>query len=194
MTIIAMPLLVLALTGSVAKAGIVAVTRALATAAAVIPAGVISDRVDRRRLMIACSCLRLGAVSSVPIALAVGCPPFGLLVAVSLLDASLSSISYVAERSLLPVRVEGAELPEAITVNEARTAAAVLAGPPVGGVLFGLARAAPFVADASTAPLELLALATVELPGRERSAERPCETGCSGRSARASGGSSRTPS
>ncbi len=170
-TLIAAPLLVLALTGSAAKAGVVGVARAVATAASVIPAGVISDRVDRRLLMVLCASVRLCAVISVPIALAFGQPPFGLLLVVSLIDAGLSSISYVAERSLLPVLVETSELPEAVTVNEARTAVAVLAGPPAGGALFGLLRAAPFLADACCAGVEILALLTIRLPTADRGGE-----------------------
>lgn len=37
-----------------------------------------------------------------------------------------------------------------MTVNEARSAVAVVVGPPPGGVLFGVARAVPFLADASS--------------------------------------------
>ena len=116
--------------------------------------------------MMACSTLRRWRSARCRCALAAGRPPFALLLIVAILDASLSSVSYVAERSLLPHLVPNLELPAAITVNEARTSAAVLAGPPVGGVLFGLARAAPFLADAATALVELLALATIRPPAR----------------------------
>jgi MFS family permease len=177
MTIIAMPLLVLTLTGSAAKAGLIGVVRAVAMAAAVIPAGVVSDRIDRRRLMILCACVRLVTIGSIPVALALGRPPFGLLLLAAMADASTYSVSYVAERSLLPVLVETSELPEAITANEARTASAAIAGPPAGGALFGLARAAPFIADAGSAVGELLALATIKLPRRENRAAQPARGG-----------------
>lgn len=173
MSKIAMPLLVLALTGSAAKAGLVGVVRGVAMAAAVIPAGVISDRLDRRRLMVACAWLRLGALTSVPVALAVGRPSFAQLLLVATLDAATSAVAYVTERTLLPVLVESSELPDAITVNEARAAVAGIAGPSAGGALFGLARGAPFVGAAGTAVAELVALAAIAAPAPAPAPESP---------------------
>ncbi len=173
MSRVTLPLLVLALTGSAAKAGLIGVVRAVAMAAAVIPAGVISDRLDRRRLMIVCACVRALALGAVPVALATGQAAFGLLVLVGLLDASTNAITYVAERTLLPALVQSAELPEAITVNEGRSAAAVIVGPAVGGVLFDLARAAPFIGAAGTAVAELGTLLAIKLPRRRQGVEQP---------------------
>src|SRR3989442_7651987 len=51
-TSIAYPLLVLAVTHSAAKAGVVAFARSLPAAVILIPAGVAADRFSRRRLMI----------------------------------------------------------------------------------------------------------------------------------------------
>ncbi|HEX2160021.1 MAG TPA: MFS transporter, partial [Actinomycetes bacterium] len=56
--LIAYPLLVLALTGSAAKAGLVAFARALSSTVLALPAGVVADRWDRRRLMIAADVIR----------------------------------------------------------------------------------------------------------------------------------------
>jgi MFS family permease len=57
-TAISYPLLVLALTGSPAKAGIVAFARLLGAALFALPAGLAADRWNRRRLMIAAHALR----------------------------------------------------------------------------------------------------------------------------------------
>ncbi|HEX8930122.1 MAG TPA: MFS transporter, partial [Actinomycetota bacterium] len=51
-TAIAYPLLVLAMTGSAAKAGIVSFARALPLALFALPAGVAADRRNRKRLML----------------------------------------------------------------------------------------------------------------------------------------------
>jgi MFS family permease len=56
----AMPLLVLFLTGSAADAGLVGVAGTIAYPIAALPSGVLADRMDRRRLMMACALLRLG--------------------------------------------------------------------------------------------------------------------------------------
>ena len=58
MTSIAYPLLVLGLTGSPAKAGVVAFVRLLAMALFALPAGLAADRWNRRRLMIGAHAVR----------------------------------------------------------------------------------------------------------------------------------------
>jgi len=88
-TAIAMPLLVLALTGSAAKVG---VARMVAFPLVSLPAGVIADRSDRRRVMIVCAAGRLVATASVAGALAAGRPGLGQLMAVALIDAGLYSV------------------------------------------------------------------------------------------------------
>lgn len=55
----------------------------------------------------------------------------------------------VAERGLLGQIVPAAAFADAITLNEARSAMAILVGPPVGGALFGLVGALPFLTDAA---------------------------------------------
>jgi MFS family permease len=166
-TTIAMPLLVLSLTGSPAKAGFIGVARSVASPLSMLPAGVLADRLDRRRLMIVCALGRTIAIGSVPLALVLGTPSLTQLILVSLLDATLFSTSYVAERGLLAEVVPAASLPDAVTLNEARSAAAVLAGPPAGGALFGLARAVPFVADTASFLVVAAALAGLRVPKRD---------------------------
>lgn len=165
-TAIAMPLLVLSLTHSPAKAGLVGGARAVAGPLTVLLAGLVADRLDRRRLMIACALGRLAASASVVATLLFGRPSLAQLLLVTLLDATLFSFSHVAERSLLPELVPPGQLSEAVTLNEARTATAVLAGPPAGGALFGVARSLPFAADAGSFLVALAALAGLRVPAR----------------------------
>jgi predicted MFS family arabinose efflux permease len=54
----------------------------------------------------------------------------------------------LAQRAALPMMVHPSQRSVAIGQNEARQNAAQLAGPALGGALFGLSRAAPFAADA----------------------------------------------
>jgi len=169
-TTIAMPLLVLALTGSAAKAGLVGVARTIAFPISALPAGVLADRVDRRRLMVACACARLVAMGSVALVLAVGRPPLAQLLLVALVDALLYSTSYVAERGLLGEIVAPESFADAVTLNEGRSAAAVVVGPPLGGALFGLAQALPFVTDAASFVAVILSLLGLRVPARRRPA------------------------
>jgi predicted MFS family arabinose efflux permease len=53
----------------------------------------------------------------------------------------------LAERAALPLIVPADRLPTAVAQNEARARGAALAGPPLGGLLFGLGRGLPFLVD-----------------------------------------------
>ncbi|HEY3584473.1 MAG TPA: MFS transporter, partial [Casimicrobiaceae bacterium] len=64
-TAIAYPLLVLALTHSPARAGIVGFAGVVPWAIFGLGAGVVADRARRKRVMIACDAVRIVAVSSV---------------------------------------------------------------------------------------------------------------------------------
>jgi predicted MFS family arabinose efflux permease len=147
-SLVAYPLLVLSLTGSPAKAGVVGFAKALPVALLALPAGALVDRVNRKRLMVATDGVRALALATIPIALLAGRLPYALIVAVAFVDGSGFVVSYIAERGALRRLVPRAQLPEAVARNESRTFAAMLAGPPLGGVLFGLGRAVPFLTDA----------------------------------------------
>src|ERR1700722_7044562 len=65
---IAYPLLVLAMTGSPARAGIAGFAALLGYLLWPLPAGALADRHDRKRIMIACDVIRLAAVGSIAVA------------------------------------------------------------------------------------------------------------------------------
>jgi predicted MFS family arabinose efflux permease len=147
-SLVAYPLLVLATTGSPAKAGVVGFARTLPIAALALPAGVLADRVDRKRLMVACDAVRALALAVLAAAVLAGSVPYGLIVLVASVDGTGFVVTYVSERGALRRLVAPEQLGEAVARNESRTFAAMLAGPPLGGVLFGLGRAVPFLVDA----------------------------------------------
>lgn len=147
---VAFPLLVLALTHSPAKAGVVGLAKWLPLALAALPAGVLADRLDRKRLMIWTDVVRAVLLASIPVALVLGRPPFAQIVAVAFLDGCLFTVRYVCERGALGNVVAAEQLPDAVAQNEARLFAANIVGPPLGGLLFAAARALPFVADAGS--------------------------------------------
>jgi MFS family permease len=147
-SLVAYPLLVLALTGSPAKAGIVGFAKTIPLPLLALPAGSIADRVNRKHLMLACDGVRAIALTGLAIWLLAGRVPFGLIVVVAFIDGAGFIFSYIAERGALRRLVPREHLPEAVARNESRTFAAMLAGPPLGGLLFGLGRPVPFVTDA----------------------------------------------
>ena len=86
---VAYPLLVLALTGSPTKAGVVGLARWLPLAVFALPAGALADAVDRKRLMIACDAIRMLGAASIALAVLLGRPAYLQLVAVAFLDGGL---------------------------------------------------------------------------------------------------------
>src|SRR3984957_8852011 len=87
-SLVAYPLLVLALTGSPAKAGVVGFAKTLPIAALALPAGALADHVNRKHLMIACDGIRALALATITIALATGALPYAVIVAVAFIDGS----------------------------------------------------------------------------------------------------------
>jgi predicted MFS family arabinose efflux permease len=144
---VAYPLLILALTGSAAKAGIVGLAKWLPVAVFAIPAGALADRLDRKRLMIATDAIRLGGAASIVVALWLARPAYLQVVIVAFLDGAMFVTSYITERGALAQIVRPHEVQDAVAQNEARYFAASIVGPPLGGVLFAAARALPFLGD-----------------------------------------------
>jgi MFS family permease len=163
-----MPLLVLSLTGSAFKAGLVGVADGLALLVAGLPAGVLADRLDRRVLMTVSTLVRAVAVGSVAVAFAIGRPPFAQLLLVSVLNGAFAAVFYVAERSLVATIVPTELLPDAVAVATARNAAAGVVGPPVGGALFGIARELPFIGDGLSYLALFAVLLGLRAPPRQR--------------------------
>lgn len=147
---VAYPLLILSLTGSPGKAGIVGLAKWLPLAVFAVPAGILADRVDRKRLMIACDAIRLAGAASIAVALWVGRPAFLQVVVVAFVDGALFVTSHICERGALGRLVAGEQVHDAVAQNEARYFASGVLGPPLGGLLFGVARALPFLADATS--------------------------------------------
>jgi hypothetical protein len=162
-TAIAYPLLVLSVTHSPAKAGLVAFGRSLATALFSLPAGVAADRWSRRRLMIAADVVRAIALGSLAALILGDAVPFAAIVAAAFVEGSGSAVFSAARAGAVRAVVPAEQLPAAVAVQTGRQAAMNLAGPPLGGALFGLARALPFLVDAVSyafSTVSLLAMRT----------------------------------
>jgi MFS family permease len=170
---VAYPLLILALTGSAVKAGIVGLAKWLPLAVFSLPAGVLADRVDRKRLMIACDGIRGLALASIPIALWIGRPSYLQVAGVAFLDGALFATSFVCERGALSRVVPEEQLPEAVAQTQAREFAAILAGPPLGGLLFAASRALPFAADAVSFLASMFGLSLTRADFQANRTDRP---------------------
>jgi len=165
---VAYPLLTLALTGSPALAGVVGFLRQLPIFLFQLPAGALADRHDRRLLMIGCDAGRALAMGSLATALFLGRVTLAQILIVAFIEGTLNVFFAPAQTGAIKQLVPSAELPTAIAANEARDNAAYLAGPSLGGVLFSLTRAAPFLADAISYLLSLTAIAAIRRPFQEQ--------------------------
>ena len=170
---VAYPLLVLAVTHSSAQTGVVAFMRVLPFTVFALPAGVAADRWNRRRLMVGADAVRVAAIAALAAAIIVHHTPlWGIAIAAFIegAGAALFSAAYAgALRSVVPTR----QLPAAAAAQTGRQAAVRLGGPPLGGALFGLARALPFVVDALSYAFSTVSLLLMRTPFQE---EREPET------------------
>ncbi|MFC8076434.1 MFS transporter [Streptomyces sp. NPDC057307] len=144
----AMPLLVLATTGSPSDAGLVGAAGTLPFLLGHLPAGPLVDRWNRRKILLVSQLVAGLALSTVPIAMWLGVFTIAHLAVAAFVQGMCFVFFGLAERAALPLIVPASLLPTAIAHNEARSRGAALIGPPLGGMLFGLGRAVPFVADA----------------------------------------------
>jgi MFS family permease len=166
-TYVAYPLLVLALTHSPAKAGVVGFANVLPYALFALLAGVVADRVDRKRLMIAMDLVRAAAMASVVAALAAGVLTFWQVAAVAFVEGTAFVFFNIAEVGALRSVVPARQLQEAAAAEQSRYAAVTLAGPSLGGALFGLGRSLPFLADAVSYAASILTLTWMRTPFQE---------------------------
>ena len=166
-TAIAYPLLVLAVTHSPAKAGVVAFARALPAALLALPAGMAADRWSRRRLMISADGVRVIAVGSLAVAILLDRVAFWEIPVVAFVEGVGAALFVAAQPGALRAVVPPRQLPAAAGAKAGRDAAVMLAGPPLGGALFGLARALPFLFDAVSYGFSTLALLAMRAPFQE---------------------------
>ncbi|WP_026401295.1 MFS transporter [Actinomadura rifamycini] len=148
---IAFPLLALALTHDPVFAGWVTAAGTFPSLLLYLPAGMVVDRFDRRRLMVFCQIARCTVVLSLAIGILTLATPKILLISAAALDRILASFYNLAETTLVRRIVPENALPEAMARNEARSHIALLLGRPLGGFLYNCHRSLPFVMDALSA-------------------------------------------
>jgi len=169
---VAYPLLVLALTHSPAKAGLVSFARLLPAPLLALPAGVASDRLDRRRIMLASDAVRAAALAALAVLVwrhSVFWPVPLLAFVEGAGDVFFGACLGGVLRSVVPA----VQLPAAVSVQQGRTAVVGVVGPPAGGALFALRPALPFAVDAVSYAFSFAAVAAMRTPFQEPRARTP---------------------
>ena len=164
---IAYPLLVLALTHSPVEAGVVGFARIVPWALFGFLAGAAVDRLRRKRMMIVSDLVRIGAVTSIVVAIAVDRISFAQIAIVAFVEGTMFVFFNVAEIGALRSVVPGRQLPAAAAAEQARYSTVTLVAPPLGGFLFGLGRSLPFLADAVSYIFSLASLLAIRTPFQE---------------------------
>ena len=165
---IAYPWLASAVTRNPLLIALIVVAQRLPWLVLSLPAGVITDRVDRRRLIVRMDLARgaITAIVAIGVTLGVDTLPdpsavtgavstsvglYVLVVAATLLLGCAEVLRDNAAQTLLPAIVESERLERANgRLWAAEATANQFAGPPLGSVLLGLSFALPFVIDAAT--------------------------------------------
>ena len=160
---VAVPLLVLQVTGSVALMGLLTAVAGVASVATAVFAGVLVDRMDRRRLLIGCDLVRAVLFATVPVAWLWG-PQLWLLYVVLPASAAVGMVFRVAYVAAVPGLVDAGRITEANGKLSASYATAGIGGPLLAGVVaasFGYTSA--IAVNAASFAVAALALCAVRL-------------------------------
>ncbi|SEC52668.1 Predicted arabinose efflux permease, MFS family [Paramicrobacterium humi] len=146
--VFAVPLIAFGITGSVLGSGIIGAISEAGLLLAILPAGVVADRVDRRRLLLTCSAIGLIVWLSLWLAEATGMLTAAELAAGLLVAAAVSAFYAPTESAGIRYVVSSEQLGTAMAAMQGRGAVASLVSGPLGGLLYGLSRALPFLGSA----------------------------------------------
>jgi MFS family permease len=171
-TLLAVPLIaVVLLHASTFSVGLLATASTLPFLIIALPAGLIVDRFAKRPMLIACDASRLVVIGSVPVAAAAGVLTMAQLFAVALVAGILTVFFDVAYQSYLPALIRADQLTDGNGKLSVTQSLAQVAGPGLGGALFGLLRAGALTVDAISYGVSTLSLLLIR--AREPAIERP---------------------
>jgi MFS family permease len=166
-SMIAFPLLVLAVTGSAAASGLVLGTIAAAHLIAGLPSGALVDRWNRKKIMLGCEAVQVLAVGSLVGAQVWGTASVAHMVVVAAVMGVCAALFEPAEEASLPNVVPADQLSSAVAMNAARSHLGQLSGTAAGGFLFAVGRFVPFAVDMLTHLAAFFLLIFVRMPPRE---------------------------
>ncbi len=132
-----------------------------------LPAGVVSDRLDRRAVLVAVDLGRAAAVAALAVTVALGAASVPLVLAALFVLGTAEVFADNTSATLLPSLVARDDL----ALGNARITAGVvtlnqLTGPPLGALLFGAAHAAPLVGTSLLIAAGAVLVSRLRLPPR----------------------------
>lgn len=160
---IALPLLVLEATDSVARMGQVTAVHGLGALLAGLAAGPIVDRVDRRRLMIQCDIGRLLCSALIPLGWWLLPEPLWLLYTLAFVGAGFGMIFGIAYVTAVANLVDRSQILDANGKLQTTFALSFVLGPMLAGLLFGAFGAGALAATSITYGISAISLRFVRL-------------------------------
>ncbi|MFE9426973.1 MFS transporter [Kitasatospora sp. NPDC006697] len=172
-SLVALPLLVLHVTGSAAQMGLLTGVAGVGTILTGLVGGTFADRFDRRRLLMVCDLARLVLYGAIPACWVFG-PQVWLLYVVMALASVFEMLFKITYVTVVANLVDADQITEANSRLEGTNALAYIAGPALAGVVAGLLGPTAAIAiNAGSFGVSLLGLAAIRL----RPATGPVATG-----------------
>ncbi|MGW7407546.1 MFS transporter [Streptomyces sp. NPDC054833] len=154
----ALPLTVLALTGSAGRAGLVLGLGTISYLVFGLVAGALVDRWDRKTTMIWCELGRTVLTAGVAVALWFDRLTMPQLYATAVLGGILTTLFQVANTAALPQVVGPRQLSAALGRSQSAAGAVGIVGAPLAGVLYALGRTVPYAVNAVSFAVSAAAL------------------------------------
>lgn len=173
LSLVAYPLIVLAITGSPLQAGVVGALEAVPYALFSLPAGVLADRLSRRMLLVSSSLLSTVSTAWIPIAYVAGILDVRQIYLVALLNGAAGAVFQVTQVATIPQIVSEEQLGVAAGQSQFIFNLSSIVGPPLAGILLSTWLAAPMLVDAVTFAIMGLAVLAIRLPRAQGGAAEP---------------------
>jgi MFS family permease len=163
------------LTGSALALGFVGLVQFAPLAVMALPAGMLADHVDRRRILPIVLAFECAVVAAMTVLLLRGALDTTALYALLALLGCARAFEQPLASSLIPLLVPGPALKTALALNSTGTQAVVISGPALGGALYLLGP--PVVFAAVTALFALACFLGVQLARRHDVQTAPMQSG-----------------
>lgn len=158
---IALPLLILALTESVVQAGVALGLSTIAVLVVSPIAGALVDRWNRKRTMFICDAGRMLLTLSIPIAFWFHVLSMWQIYVVVTITGILGTLFSVANTAALPNVVTREQLPDALSQSQAAYSVLRTVGSLIGGTLYSIGSAFPFLVNAISFGVSVLSLGLI---------------------------------
>lgn len=172
---LALPLLVLAVSGSATTAGVVLGLHTAAYLLFGLVAGALADRWDRKATMIWCEVGRGLLTASVVVAVVLDHVTIAHLTVVAVLTGMLTTLFQSANTAALPNVVHSSQVSTALSAQQSVFNTIRVFGAPFAGLLYAVGRAVPFAVNMLSFLVSALTLRFMRAKFQQERTERPAK-------------------